>query len=75
MENKENIKRLVDDLASINRDLDRNPGSNLTPLQVDALEKRLRENSGIEVKIQRMSDFKQLEEYYRSKLMQIMIFY
>lgn len=69
MENKENIKRLVDDLASINRDLDRKPGSILTPLQVDALEKRLYENSGIEVRIQSRSDFKQLEEYYRKKLM------
>lgn len=64
MENIENIKRLVDDLASINRDLERKPNSFLTRLQVDALEKRLYENSGIKVKIENKSDFKKLEEYY-----------
>lgn len=69
MENIENIKRLVDDLAAINADLERKPGSILTPLQVDALEKRLYENSGIKVEIRSRSDFKFLEEYYRKKLM------
>lgn len=69
MENKENIKRLVDDLASINRNLDIKPGSILTPLQVEALEKTLYQNSGIKVEIESRTDFKALEEYYRKKLM------
>lgn len=69
METKENIKILVDDLASINATLDRKPGSVLTPLQVNALEKMLYKNSGIEVKIQSRGDLKRMEEFYRNKLL------
>lgn len=67
--NKENIKKLVSALSSINADIDRKKGGCfMTPLQVRHTEELLSKIYGIKVDITDIGWFKRAEEYYRKVL-------